>query len=525
MKPHLLFRDRDFSPRWGMLLQSPYPNWWRDREFDSLWKMLPPDKRMVTQDLGLDLLFTTMAREDRLIFEVAKNVVLMDGADPGTVRYRQDILRDCMKNPEIVRDLYRISTESIDKYKKDISWYSHQSADSIRSTSIQAVELLVESLRKLRDLADEHAGAFESEGFSQLFVSLDSALPDEYIASIRKTLGELKLPHGACISAGLGKGNNGTGYALQRYREMIKEGWFRRIFSKEPPSHYTFVIADRDTTGYYALGELRDRGVNSLAGTLSRSSDHLLQYLIALRNELAFYLGCLNLSEQLAGTGRPVCFPEPCEPGTHAFMCTSLYDLCMALTPGQGVTGNDVDADGMDLIVITGANRGGKSTFLRSVGLAQLMMQAGSFVPAESFRSDVSTGLFTHFKREEDHSMRSGKLDEELKRMSGIVDCLKPGSMVLFNESFAATNEREGSEISRQIVCALLAKRIRVLFVNHLYEFSHGLYETGMGNALFLRAERKPDGERTFRMIEGEPLQTSYGEDLYRRIFSETGMD
>jgi DNA mismatch repair ATPase MutS len=93
---------------------------------------------------------------------------------------------------------------------------------------------------------------------------------------------------------------------------------------------------------------------------------------------------------------------------------------------------------------------------------------------------------------------------------------------VLFNESFAATNEREGSEISRQIVCALLERRIKVIFVTHLYEFSRGLYENNMKNALFLRAERKPDGERTFRVIEGEPLQTSYGEDLYNRIFFGT---
>ena len=117
--------------------------------------------------------------------------------------------------------------------------------------------------------------------------------------------------------------------------------------------------------------------------------------------------------------------------------------------------------------------------------------------------------------------MRSGKLDEELGRMSEIVDRLTPNCLVLFNESFAATNEREGSAIARQIVCALLDRQVRVIFVTHLYEFSRGLYEKGMENAVFLRAERKPDGERTFRVVEGEPLQTSFGQDLYARIFGE----
>ncbi|MGH9920193.1 MAG: MutS-related protein, partial [Nitrososphaerales archaeon] len=136
-----------------------------------------------------------------------------------------------------------------------------------------------------------------------------------------------------------------------------------------------------------------------------------------------------------------------------------------------------------------------------------------------SFTSDLSEGLFTHFKREEDTTMRSGKLDEELRRMSEIVDNLSSDSAVLFNESFAATNEREGSEISRQIVGALLERRVKVFFVTHQYEFAHSLYEKKMANAVFLRAERKAGGERTFKVVEGEPLETSYGEDLYDRIF------
>lgn len=185
----------------------------------------------------------------------------------------------------------------------------------------------------------------------------------------------------------------------------------------------------------------------------------------------------------------------------------------------QRVVSNDLNADDKDLVMITGANQGGKSTFLRSIGVSQLMMQCGMFVPAETFCSNICEGIFTHYKREEDTTMKSGKFDEELSRMSDIVDELKPNSMLLFSESFAATNDREGSEIARQIVCALLDKQIKVFFVTHLYEFAHDLYEKDTENAIFLRAERQPDGGRTFKLIEGEPLQTSYGEDLYNKIF------
>ena len=91
--------------------------------------------------------------------------------------------------------------------------------------------------------------------------------------------------------------------------------------------------------------------------------------------------------------------------------------------------------------------------------------------------------------------------------------------MLLFNESFAATNEREGSEIATQIVRALLEKDIKVFFVTHLYEFAHGMFARRMREALYLRAERKPDGTRTFRLIKGEPLTTCFGEDVYRQVF------
>ena len=68
----------------------------------------------------------------------------------------------------------------------------------------------------------------------------------------------------------------------------------------------------------------------------------------------------------------------------------------------QRIVGNDIEADGKNLIIVTGANQGGKTTFLRSLGLAQLMMQCGMFAPAARLEANIVDGLFTHFKREED---------------------------------------------------------------------------------------------------------------------------
>ena len=58
-----------------------------------------------------------------------------------------------------------------------------------------------------------------------------------------------------------------------------------------------------------------------------------------------------------------------------------------------------------------------------------------------------------------------------------------------------------------------------MFFVTHLFTFAHHMFERGMQNAIFLRAQREKDGTRTFKLVEGEPLETSYGEDLYNEIF------
>lgn len=286
-------------------------------------------------------------------------------------------------------------------------------------------------------------------------------------------------------------------------------------------SAFVYEIDDRDENGLRALSELKDQGIGHVAAALAQSTDHILSFFNVLRLELGFYVACLNLRDHLARKGEPICFPEPLSANHPKFFARQLYDVCLSLTMQDRVVGNDVAGDDSLLVIISGANRGGKSTFLRAVGLSHLMMQGGLFVPAESFRANVCNGIFTHFKREEDASMTSGKLDEELSRMSSIVDHLAPNSLVLFNESFASTNEREGSEIARQIVRALLDTGIKVFYVTHMFDLAQGFYLAKMDTALFLRAERLADGRRTFRLVEGEPLPTSYGEDLYKRIFGE----
>ena len=103
--------------------------------------------------------------------------------------------------------------------------------------------------------------------------------------------------------------------------------------------------------------------------------------------------------------------------------------------------------------------------------------------------------------------------------MSELAELFEPTSLLLCNESFASTTESEGSEIARQLVRALREAGMRTFFVTHLYDLAHGWYAERSNHSLFLRAERREDGSRTYRLREAEPLPTSYGADSYRRVF------
>jgi len=531
VKVFLLHRDRDFAPKAALrdpifgamvsgnlyAIANAYRN--LERQSDSNRPVVPPSSdEVLAQDLELDTLWSAMGGGSDFLYETATRVVLSSLRDPEAIVYRQQVLADCLDHPEVIRDIYRLAIEALASERDAGSLWRGAMPDWILSRSVRLLKLYLDVLKRLRQIADERSESFRSEGFRRFFAMVREELADEYLEVVEQHLRELELERGVLESAELGIGDRGRGYVFHRSPEH-KRSWKHRLPFGNPPAGYSFELHPRDESGFRALKEIAAKGINPVANAVAQSADHVRSFFIMLRLELAFYIGCLNLRASLDAKGEPTCFPEPVAEGRLALSARGLYDVCLTLHLNDGVVGNDVDGDGKSLVMITGANQGGKSTLLRSLGLAQLMMQAGMFVGAHSFRASAGAGVFTHYKREEDTTMESGKLDEELRRMSAIADQVAPNSTLLCNESFASTNELEGSEIARQVIRAMLDKRIRVCFVTHMYDLAHSLHAQRLETALFLRAERLPDGRRTFKLLEHEPLPTSYGEDSYWRIF------
>lgn len=397
---------------------------------------LPEGFDELSQDLGLDILCKELGRGDRLVSEVCKKALAFGLKDTAAIGYRQRVLYDCLQQSGVVRELYDLAVEAVGAERQIWGLYNRSSPRAVLFRAVRVVETFVGYLRRLRRLSEEHADEFSSDGFARFFKMVSEELDDGYFVEVQGHLEHLRFRGGMLISAGLGPGNTAEGFVLHL---RPGRGWRERVAALRR-SGDTFEISTRDEAGLKILDEWELRSLNLVANAVAQSAEHIRSFFTVLKTELAFYIGCINLRARLSELGGAVCLPEPSSLGEPAWSAEGLYDLVLALRSGARVVDNDMGADGKSLVVVTGANQGGKSTFLRSLGLAQLMMQAGMFVAARRFRAEVVSGVCSHFKREEDTSLRGGKLDEELRRMSRVVKRISSDGLLLCNESFASTN-------------------------------------------------------------------------------------
>lgn len=481
----------------------------------------PDHEEHILQDLNLEVLFQAMSQNNFFLYETAKSVVLSGVTDIGTILYRQEILKDCIKNPAAIQEIYDIAAKAVLdalRYREYTQPnYARIVPVSVRVLkSVGLLEILVQRVEKLKCLLRSKEKCFQSRGLTSFCKRIQEVFPEPFFSQVKKNIADLNyLCEGGrlILGAKIGKGLKGAGYVLRELcrLDQAKQRKYAKgsLWNEIALNNYSLASSAR---------EIEDAGLIRILRLVNHFTATMMRFFETLQFESGFYTGCVNLFLTLCEIGVPFSFPHPQAMGEKHLSFRGLYDLSMALNERKKPVENDLSAIGKKLIVITGANQGGKSTFLRSIGLAQLMLHCGMFVAANSFHSGLCDRVFTHFVREEDIRMDSGKLDEELVRMERIINHITPCSFLLMNESFASTTEREGSKIARDIITALTEVGVRVLFVTHLYEFAWTLYHEQREDTMFLRAGRNEDASRSFIIREGEPLRTSFGEDLFNSI-------
>ncbi|MEM0128038.1 MAG: hypothetical protein QXO03_03005 [Thermoplasmatales archaeon] len=498
LSPHLLYRNADF-------------------DFE---QELPPEHVEMFADIGINIIVESMARGDKKIKDACEKVLFRGITDLKEIRYRQEVVRDALDNTDTVRRIFSMLNDAVDKARKQLFWLGSSNPEYSLHESVSIMKLYVSVLEDLRKAAETSYNSFTSEGFRNLFSQIINEFNDGYISKVKENLSRLEFPYGVKVIGKLSRDCEPTELKLVKPELRHRRGLnLARLGERK----LTYVLPERDESGFQELANIRNKSLMPVTVALKYASENLLNFINGLISEFAFLIGCINLHEDIGKIGASTVFPDPKPQDENALGFEGLYDISLLIKLGGNVVSNSLPFGNQKLIMITGANRGGKSTFLRSVGQSLIMMKAGIYVAANGYTASTFSNIQTHFKREEEKEMTMGKLDEELDRMDKILNRLSNGSVVLFNESFAATNAIEASQIAKEIITGLVENGVRIIFVTHLYELASLFLDKPHEYVRFLVAERLESGERTFRIIGGIPTATSYAEDLFKNIFKPGG--
>ena len=270
-----------------------------------------------------------------------------------------------------------------------------------------------------------------------------------------------------------------------------------------------------------ALGGMVSMLVRKLREVLSRYATVSIREMTDLIPELVYYIRWAEYIEKLqkAGYRFRKADPQPEEGGMPRMAAKGFYNLKLTLAEAPGnIVANDLEFDGVRrLYLLTGANRGGKTTVTQAIGQLFLLAQGGIYVPAEEFRFSPADSVLTHFPADEDKTLDLGRLGEECSRFRNLYTKCTGRSLLLLNETFSTTSFEEGYFIAADAVRAILRKGVRTIYNTHMHKLARDLdtLNEGSGTAkawsLIVRAEGK---ERSFKIKVAPPEGMSYARDI-----------
>lgn len=426
--------------------------------------------------------------------------------------YRQDILKDCLKQKDAIRDIYELVKAVIKKvYSEWLKSLSNESTDAENySSALWQVSIYVQGFMSLKDKLDQ--GSFASLGLINLRKEIDEDFPHDTAVEMLC----FATQAGGDYSTLIGGRINEEGFS-GNYARLANQGKPRFKDWAFTPS---FKLAEKDEPGAEDFLRRQNASLGNTAVIIVKTARSFTSFFQSLQDELSFYIGAINLSDKLDSLSCPYCFPELTDKTEFCRSIKGLYDISLAFKDNKAPVSNDLEYKNNAAILISGANQGGKTTFVRSLCQCQLLAQCGLFVQASVASIPLRTGFFTHFNADEESFHDSGKFVDELKRLNNIITQIRPYGVVFMNESFSSTNEKEGSIIGEEVINGLNSSHVEVIIVTHMYQLAKSLYDNN--KCLLLKAERTSDGTRSFKLKKSTPEATAYGEDLFIKIFSDS---
>ncbi len=546
---------------------------------ETTYKQLSPT---ACHDLGLDAVcksLTDDGKEQKMIM----NIISQLTADPRVSAYRQKVFADILALPELRAKMTELFDKmefirSFGTMHKNSDeelglWHLFHRLDELNDY-INCVEAMRECL------SDER---IQSQGLKDLRSYIDELYSEAYFAEMKKDIAALRLKASDVQSVTLGINVNerfeavSMGLISVNSKPFKKSGivsnfadavsakdkiqdttdWdgdmhYRQIDKQQSMSIAEFmdkfggfsavrnspfvdgniratVVRTPDDDGtanstFYletVINKMLGSLVKKLRDTLTKYANVAIVNISSLIPEFVYYIRFAEFIGRLTDAGARFCEAEVSD--STDMTARGFYNLKLAvnLEDKSEIVPNDLDFDtDHTLYILTGANRGGKTTITQAVGQLFALAQGGIYVPAESFAYRPVDCIYTHFPADEDKTMDLGRLGEECIRFKEIYTDCTADSLVLMNETFSTTSFEEGYYIARDSVRALMEKNVRTIYNTHMHKLASDAEELNRGNkgarvaSLIMKSD---GGKRSFKVEVASPEGMSYASDIAKK--------
>lgn len=501
-----------------------------------------PDIDMYTlQELGMLEIFDLKSTELSEFFTT----------DPAVITYRNQTFADLLNNPVLTDTFHRLVP-----VLRDITELRRLDSDNGEDTasylsSMTEIELYITCVDILHKGMEEVKGNLRGTAFRRLADCVTELAESDYYRELNRKLSELtgrvreirSVTIGVNLDAQLRPAQAGV---LAVNSQPFKSGdvldkILRLNFKGD---EYTCIAnlvpfgKKQSENQKTALSLAFNSAINDVYRASLRSWKKIVQsyvlentdFLLGLLPEIEFVVKGTQLQEALRARGCNLCAPDLRPQSERVFVARELYNPAVALKlpEGETIVPNDVAFDSTPenamIYVLTGPNRGGKSVITCAIGLCQVMLQLGMFLPAAECRISPADGIFTHFPTGADDTIDKGRLGEECARLGEIFDAVTADSLVLLDESLSSTGSYEASYIAAEVLMGLCRVGCRCLFSTHLHELAaeidrinHQSAEAGGVRVDTLVAGIEGEGRRSFLIKRAKPDGKSYARDIAGR--------
>jgi DNA mismatch repair protein MutS len=304
---------------------------------------------------------------------------------------------------------------------------------------------------------------------------------------------------------------NGNRVTVSRYEpapdySALVIGTFSK-FAQGADREYRFSVSDYPEMNHVEarilefVAALHPEEFSALDNFVDNNQGFVDGVLARFDREIHFYIAYLKLSREILEAGLTFCFPSVT---TEKMMLCSEngYDLALAIAlrqSGNAVVSNDWYLSAPErILVITGPNQGGKTTFARAFGQLHHLAAIGVPVPGTKASVLLFDGMFTHFERGENLTDRHGKLQDDLMRVHEMLSKATPQSIVIINEIFSSTTLRDAVLLAQKVAGQILEAEAICVCVTFLDELA-SLSESTVSMTSMISAD--DPATRTFKIL------------------------